>query len=160
VTQRQGEQGQRIVVGVDGSAASKVALGWAIRQADLTSAMVDAVTAWQFPATYGYLAPVIPDTDFEEIAAKVLADSIAEVSATAGSATIRSKVAEGNAAQVLLTQSAGADLLVVGNRGHGGFVEALLGSISQHCVQHATCPVVVTRDAVTQAEGGDGAPPG
>ena len=45
-----------------------------------------------------------------------------------------------------LNASAGADLLVVGSRGHGGFVEALLGSVGQHCVHHATCPVVVIRD--------------
>jgi nucleotide-binding universal stress UspA family protein len=52
---------------------------------------------------------------------------------------------EGNAAQVLLDACDGADLLVVGSRGHGGFTEALLGSVSQHCVHHARCPVVVLR---------------
>ena len=61
--------------------------------------------------------------------------------------TITQKVVEGNAARVLLDASAGADLLVVGSRGHGGFVEALLGSVGQHCVHHATCPVVVIRDS-------------
>jgi nucleotide-binding universal stress UspA family protein len=61
---------------------------------------------------------------------------------------------KGNAAQVLVEESAGADLLVVGNRGFGGFAEALLGSTGQHCVHHATCPVVVIRDSVTgPAEG-------
>jgi nucleotide-binding universal stress UspA family protein len=52
---------------------------------------------------------------------------------------------EGNPAQVLLDASAGADLLVVGSRGHGGFASALLGSVSQHCVHHADCPVVIIR---------------
>jgi nucleotide-binding universal stress UspA family protein len=52
------------------------------------------------------------------------------------------------AAQVLLDASAGADLLVVGSRGHGGFVEALLGSVSQHMVHHAACPVVVVRGSL------------
>lgn len=153
MTQPRDEQERRIVVGVDGSVPSKAALGWAVRQARLTGAVVDAVIAWQFPATYGYPVPAAPATDFEEIAAQVLADAIAEVSATAGPVQIRSKVAEGNAAQVLLRESAGADLLVVGSRGHGGFVEALLGSVGQHCVHHATCPVVVIRDAATRAEG-------
>jgi nucleotide-binding universal stress UspA family protein len=46
---------------------------------------------------------------------------------------------------VLLDASDTADLLVVGSRGHGGFTEALLGSVSQHCVHHAHCPVVVIR---------------
>lgn len=59
--------------------------------------------------------------------------------------TVHARVAEGNPAQVLIDASDGADLLVVGSRGHGGFTEALLGSVSQHCVQHAHCPVVVIR---------------
>ena len=58
---------------------------------------------------------------------------------------MRARVVEGNAAQVLLDALDGADLLVVGSRGHGGFTEALLGSVSQHCVHHARCPVVVIR---------------
>jgi nucleotide-binding universal stress UspA family protein len=58
---------------------------------------------------------------------------------------VRARVAEGDPAQVLLGASDGADLLVVGSRGHGGFTEALLGSVSQHCVHHAHCPVVVIR---------------
>lgn len=52
-----------------------------------------------------------------------------------------------NAVRALLDASAGAELLVVGNRGHGGFVGALLGSVSQHCLHQATCPVVVVRGA-------------
>ena len=58
-------------------------------------------------------------------------------------------MAEGNAAQVLLDASDGAELLVVGSRGHGGFTEALLGSVGQHCVQHANCPVVVIRGSAS-----------
>jgi nucleotide-binding universal stress UspA family protein len=58
----------------------------------------------------------------------------------------RATVRQGNAAQVLLDDAKGAELLVVGSRGHGGFTEALLGSVGQHCVHHATCPVVVIRD--------------
>lgn len=58
---------------------------------------------------------------------------------------VRTQVAEGNPARVLLSAAAGADLLVVGSRGHGGFTEALLGSVGQHCAHHARCPVVVIR---------------
>jgi nucleotide-binding universal stress UspA family protein len=154
VTQPQGKQEQRIVVGVDGSVPSKAALRWAIRQAKLTGAVVDAVIAWEFPGTFGYSITGTPGVDFEKLATEVLTDTIAEVSGMDGPVMIRSKVVEGNAAQVLLRESAGADLLVVGSRGHGGFVEALLGSVGQHMVHHATCPVVVIRDAVTRAEGG------
>jgi nucleotide-binding universal stress UspA family protein len=58
---------------------------------------------------------------------------------------VRALVVEGNPAQVLLDASDDADLLVAGSRGHGGFTEALLGSVSQHCVHHAHCPVAVIR---------------
>ncbi len=138
----------RIVVGVDGSESSRAALGWALKQAHLTGAVVEAVTAWEFPAVYGYPAPMI-NVNFEELAARVAKDAIAEATSGAEADPIYYKVVEGNAASALLRESAGADLLVVGSRGHGGFVEALLGSTGQHCVHHATCPVVVIRDSVT-----------
>lgn len=147
----------RIVVGVDGSAASKAALRWALRQAYLTGAVVEAVTVWEFPVVYGYPAPIIDGVNFEEVATKVVNDAIAEATAGAEVGPIYYKVVEGNAAAALLRESADADLLVVGSRGHGGFVEALLGSTGQHCVHHATCPVVVIRDSVTgQSPGSDG----
>jgi len=142
-----GEHERRIVVGVDGSVSSQAALAWAVRQAHLTGAVVEAVTAWQFPSAYGYPVPTL-DTDFEELATKTVKDAIAGVLAGDDAAhSIRYKVVEGNAARVLIDESAGADLLVVGSRGHGGFVEALLGSTGQHAVHHATCPVVVIRAA-------------
>jgi nucleotide-binding universal stress UspA family protein len=139
---------RRIVVGVDGSASSKAALAWAAQQAHLTGAVVEAVTAWEFPAAYGYPVPVL-DTDLEELATKTVEEAIAEVMAGANAVPIRYKVVEGNAARALIGESDGADLLVVGSRGHGGFVEALLGSTGQHAVHHATCPVVVIRDSAT-----------
>ena len=58
---------------------------------------------------------------------------------------LRSVLEEGNPAKVLIEQSAGADLLVVGSRGHGGFAGMLLGSVSHHLVAHSKCPVVVVR---------------
>ncbi len=143
-----GQSDRRIVVGVDGSESSKEALAWAVRQAALTGAVVEAVTAWEFPNTYGYPAPIVEGVDFAKLATETVTDAIAEVSADHDADAIRYRVVEGNAARVLVDASAGADLLVVGSRGHGGFVEALLGSIGQHCVQHAACPVVVIRDSV------------
>ena len=147
-TQPSGEGERRIVVGVDGSVPSKAALAWAVKQARLTGATVEAVIAWELPATYGYPVPV-SDMDYGGLAAEVLAGAIAKVSSADEPVKIRSTVAEGSAARVLLDASAGAELLVVGSRGHGGFVEALLGSVGQHCVHHATCPVVVIRDSLT-----------
>ena len=142
-------EGPRIVAGVDGSDSSLSALRWAIRQAGLTGAAVDAVAAWHFPAaaaSYGYV-PVGTgeDNDFKEITEKVLADAISSTLDPGSDVRVRSHVIEGNAAQVLIDASDGAELLVVGSRGHGGFTEALLGSVSQHCVHYAHCPVVVIR---------------
>ena len=156
-TQPGGQGDRRIVVGVDGSAPSKAALAWAVKQARLTGATVEAVIAWEFPVNYGYPVPVLPRVSFGGLAAEVLANAVADVSSPDEPVTITPMVMEGNAARVLLDASAGAELLVVGSRGHGGFVEALLGSVGQHCVQHATCPVVVIRDSVT-GDGGPAAP--
>lgn len=131
---------RRIVVGVDGSACSRAALAWAVRQAELTGAVVEAVTAWELPATSG-LDPQLY-LDYPAAAAKMLTDAIAEAG---GRATVHPRVKPGHAAEVLAGASAGAELLVVGSRGHGGFVGALLGSVSLHCLHHAHCPVAVIR---------------
>ena len=149
MTQPSGDGERRIVVGVDGSASSTAALAWAVKQAALTGAVVDAVIAWEVPANYSFLVQVPTDINYAGIAAQVVADTIAEVSGPGEQVKIRSTATEGNPARVLLDASKGAELLVVGSRGHGGFTEALLGSVSQHCVHHATCPVVVIRHPVT-----------
>lgn len=148
-THSQSQAQRRIVVGVDGSACSKAALSWAVQQAGLTGAAVEAVIAWEYPFTFGYPIPVVTDIDYEKLAAEQLAKTLAEVAH--GLVPVTSTVVEGNPAKVLLDASAGADLLVVGNRGHGGFVGALLGSVSQHCVHHAGCPVVVIRNPAARA---------
>ena len=144
--QDDGQHEHRIVVGVDGSSPSKAALAWAVRQAGLTGAAVDVVTAWEFPSFFPTPWPPELGGDWKELAQRVVTGAVAELPDTGGHVEIRPQVAEGNAAQLLLDASAGADLLVVGSRGHGGFAEVLLGSVSQHCVHHATCPVVVIRD--------------
>ena len=140
----QDRRGHRIVVGVDGSPSSEAALRWAVRQAERTGAEVEAVTAWWYPSGYG-LAP-IPERagDLEGDAAKMLVEALAEVSGLAPDVVAAPRVVEGQAAEVLLRAARGADLLVVGSQGHGGFAAAL-GSVSQHCVSHAPCPVVVVR---------------
>lgn len=142
----------RIVVGVDGSSASQQALRWAVRQAGLTGASVDAVIAWDSPiATGGYgwaPAGLTDDVDYAEIAATMLADAVSSTADAQSGVSVRQLVVADNPAQALLDAAAGADLLVVGSRGHGGFTSALLGSVSLHCVHHAPCPVVVIRGHV------------
>jgi nucleotide-binding universal stress UspA family protein len=101
---------------------------------------------------YGMAVAGLEASDYRQIAEKIIADAIGSTLDPASGVRVRPSVVEGHSARVLLDASAGADLLVVGSRGHGGFTEALLGSVSQHCVQHASCPVVVIRsqDSPTQ----------
>jgi nucleotide-binding universal stress UspA family protein len=148
VSTGQDDHGHRIVVGVNGSPSSEAALRWAVRQVERTGAKVEAVTVWWYPPGYG-LAPVSDDevADLEGEAGKTLAKALAEVSGLAPDVMVNPRVVEGQAAEVLLQAARGADLLVVGSRGHGGFA-ASLGSVCQHCVRHAFCPVVVVRGSV------------
>jgi len=138
---------KRIVVGVDGSESSKAALRWAIRQARLTGDSVDAVTAWRYPATYG-LAPAGDEgIDAEGDARRTLTAALNEVSGLEPDVPVRPQVIEGRPGEVLLRAANGADLLVVGSRGHGEFASALLGSVGLHCAVHAHCPVLILRDS-------------
>jgi len=135
-----------VVVGVDGSEASKDALRWAIRYARMADATVRAVTVWHFPASFGW-APiqVIPQMDPEGDTRRALKETIEQVVGTEGPVTLQTEVVEGPPALMLLRAATDADLLVVGSRGHGAFAGMLLGSVSEHCVHQATCPVVVIR---------------
>jgi nucleotide-binding universal stress UspA family protein len=146
------DQPPRIVVGVDGSPSSLAALRWAVRQAGLTGGTVDAIVAWRMPASmtgYGFAPVAMSDcSDMEQIAKRALNEAISKVVRSDGGPPVRSLVVQGFPAQVLLNASVGADLLVVGSRGHGGFSGALLGSVGQHCVRHAPCPVVIIRDGL------------
>jgi nucleotide-binding universal stress UspA family protein len=135
-----------IVAGVDGSPPSIEALRWAVRQAELTGGTVDAVIVWQYPYAAGGLgwAPTagLDETDYADLATKSLSTCVAQVSPPPG-VKLREIVAQGDSSHVLLDAAKDADLLVVGNRGHGRFTEALIGSVSARCVHHAHCPVVV-----------------
>jgi nucleotide-binding universal stress UspA family protein len=141
---KQGDEEHRIVVGVDGFESSKAALRWAIRQARATGASVEAVTVWHVPAGTGFIqATDMPD--YQDDAFVVLSEAIAEMAAVDPEVRVCPRVVEGRAGQVLVDAAQGADLLVVGCRGHGGLTEALLGSVGQYCVHHASCPVVIMR---------------
>jgi nucleotide-binding universal stress UspA family protein len=141
---------RRIVVGVDGSEPSKQALRWAIEQAGLTGATVEAVIVWEYPVTYAWGTVAIVDADELATASEqALAETIAEVAGADPPVRVESYVITGHPAQELVQYAKEADLLVVGSRGHGGFVGALLGSVSHYCVHHATCPVVVIRGPIT-----------
>lgn len=135
----------RIVVGVDGSEGSKHALRWAARQAEYTGAVLEAITAWDYPATYGWV-PVPPeDYALAEFAEKSLNEAINDVFGSDIPKRLERKVAQGHPAEVLVEASKNAELLVVGSRGYGGFTDALLGSVSTYAVHHAHGPVTVIR---------------
>lgn len=134
-----------IVVGVDGSPSANAALRWALAQAQLTGARVQAVTAWEFPAMSGSGTP-FPYDDYAGAAGRLLSESVQEALGSGPpEVEVLESVLAGHPAQVLLDVAAHATLLVVGSRGHGGFAGTLLGSVSQHCAQHSRCPVVIVR---------------
>jgi nucleotide-binding universal stress UspA family protein len=135
----------RIVVGVDGSASSIAALNWAVHQAELTGARLEAVTAWQWPSKYQWTRTP-PDYDPAGDAQKGVDAIIDEARSAYPSVPVQPKVVEGSPSRVLVEESQGAELLVVGSRGHGEFPGMLLGSVSQHCVTSAHCAVVVLRN--------------
>ncbi len=140
----------RIVVGVDGSEGSLAALVWAVAEAKLRGVRVHAVLAWQPPEFYPAPNGWTPRRGPSGESAHQLADAaLAEVTghgeaAVAGQGVkISCEALEGHPAQILVLSAEGAAMVVVGSRGHGGFVGVLLGSVSQHVVAHADCPVVV-----------------
>lgn len=137
-----------VVVGVDGSKASSTALGWAAEEARMRKAALRVIHVWQVPAVaYGdFYAPPIDTGDWRPSVVASLDEQVRSVLGDHPGLEVICQVEEGQAAQVLVEQASGADLLVVGSRGHGGFVGLLLGSVSSHLAHHATCPVTIVRD--------------
>lgn len=138
-----------VVVGVDGSAGAEQALRWALAEGRLRKSPVRVVHAWK-PGSIG--AGSVEDnpswggspvSGLSRAANELLERVLADAGDDAGDVEIERLVAEGYAAEVLVGAAGRDDLLVVGSRGHGGFVGLLLGSVSQQCVHHAACPVVV-----------------
>lgn len=137
----------RIVVGIDGSPPSLEALSWAARQAELTGAGLEVVMCWEWPSSYGWAMPVPDDFDPEGDMRRTLETALAPLRGAHPGITVDGRVTQGHPAPILVEASKGADLLVVGNRGHGQFVGMVIGSVSEYCAQHAHCPVLVHRSA-------------
>lgn len=137
----------RIVVGVDGSEHSLRALRWAVAEAGFRQATVEAVSAWSYPvvAADGLGSAAVFDVSgLQEGANQSLEAALVEACPDeATRAAIVRKVVEGAPSQALVEASKGADLLVVGSRGHGGFAGLVLGSVSTQVVHHAHCPITV-----------------
>jgi nucleotide-binding universal stress UspA family protein len=137
-----------IVVGVDGSAASRAALRWAVDEAARRGCAIDAILAWQggYGVMIGAVTPNLlvgstPEGERER-GRRVLADAVADVDA----GEVRVVLVTQEAGPALVEASRTASLLVVGTHGAGPIRSALLGSVSAYCVRHAACPVVVVRE--------------
>jgi nucleotide-binding universal stress UspA family protein len=135
----------RIVVGFDGAESSLHALSWAARQALLTGATLEIVMTWEWPSSYGWAVPVPTDFDPESDVQKALDIAVAGVRSDHPGVKVAPRLISGHPAPALVEASKGADLLVVGSRGHGEFVGMLIGSVSEYCVTNAHCPVLVHR---------------
>jgi nucleotide-binding universal stress UspA family protein len=155
-----------VVVGVDGSPGARAALRWALREARLRNSPVRAVHAWMFGYIGGsvegypywggsigsYTSLGVDLNDLHRAAEDLLDRALADVEDEAEGIEIERQIIQGPAADVLVRAASPYDLLVVGSRGHGGFTGLMLGSVSQQCVHHAHCPVVVVHSLSTAAD--------
>src|SRR3954452_828855 len=136
----------RIVVGVDGSEASRRALTWALEDARRRGdAKVELMHAWEPPvlvgSPVGSMPPLPVDGPYGDAAHQLLADVLAAVD-TAG-VTVEQVVVEGPPGAALCDRGAEAALIVVGSSGHSAVMDTLIGSVSQYCSHHAPCPLVL-----------------
>lgn len=141
--------GRRVVVGVDGSADSALALEEAAKEADMRHVRLDVVHVWHPPYVVGPLGAVALLS--EEGPLRDAAASLLEAIVDGGLAHLPRRpervekilVKGHDTARILVDAAKGAEVLVVGSRGLGGFAGLLLGSVSQQCAHHATCPVLL-----------------
>jgi nucleotide-binding universal stress UspA family protein len=138
-----------IVVGVDHSEGAKEALRFALEEATLRQATLRVVHAWQyayigatgFEGSYPALGGDIKE--LRNTAERDLDATLQEAIPKTGTIEIERRVVEDRPAAALVDESLGAEMVVVGSRGHGGFAGLLLGSVSQQVAHHAACPVVI-----------------
>lgn len=159
-----------IVVGIDGSSEAQAALRWAVDEASLTDAKLTAMYIYppvkhtepflgrsHFPdsATVQQLADESrrwteqQDSSSHELAMRNLARFVQEVVTREVAIRVQLVAIPGKPSRRLVEASRGADLLVVGARGYGGFHDLKLGSVSEQCVRHAKCPVLVVRPSTS-----------
>jgi nucleotide-binding universal stress UspA family protein len=149
---------RRVVVGVDGSETSREALRWAAGEAASRGAELHVVHAWEVPTPGAGVglspgkrpgsAPETQRQQAEDLVNRQITEELQDLSGV----EVRSSIGRGTAAGVLLEAARGADLLVVGSRGLGGFAGLLLGSVSAKMASHSPCPVVIVRPTAPQDE--------
>ena len=146
----EGAERGRVVVGVDGSEHAATALGWAVEEARLRGASLEVVHAWEVP----YAAEFTFVGDAYDAAQRSAAAVVEEMLDAAGLVPddVVCTVVHGSPVITLTEAAAGADLVVVGSRGRGGFAGLLLGSVSHQVARHAESPVVVVPDPGDDAD--------
>lgn len=130
---------KRIVVGVDGSECANKALDWAAAYADRTGSVLEIQTAYE----PGYVH--ITGDEVQRVMGRIVDEARARVATLAPDVATTCETHEEVPAKALIDAGDGADLLVVGSRGLGGFKALLVGSVSQQCSLHARCPVTIVR---------------
>lgn len=142
------QPGGPVVVGVDGSGHSDLAVGFAFEEAAFRGVPLHAVHAWTHPVASepgDMLPPVYDVDDVGNEEARLLSEAVAGWCDRYPEVKVRKTVVRGRASRVIVEESAHAQLLVVGARGRGGFTGLVLGSVSQAALHHARCPVAVVR---------------
>lgn len=145
VTEDLEQPSDAVVVGYDGSEAATDAAEWAAAQAERTGGRLELVSAWEYPTSWGNVIPLPTEFNPSSDAQAMLDPVVERLAAEHPGIQVHAHVVEGRPGDVLVEASRHAALLVVASRGHGSLSGLMLGSVSQHCVTHAACPVVVHR---------------
>ncbi len=130
----------KVVVGVDGSACAERALVLAAYEAAIRGALLHVISAYEVTPTAGWAIPLGP---LEESAAAIVSQSIAIAHAHYPDIVLKGEHRHGFAGKVLVETAKEASLLVVGSRGHSQLTDLLIGSVSEHCAHHASCPTLI-----------------
>ena len=133
----------QIVVGVDGSEHGNAALRWAVEEAEVHNGEIVAVFAWQMP--FIGIPGAFDRDEMERVCKTFIEETVASV-VPKSRVPITRLVGQGDVSAVLIEASKGADMLVLGSRGRGGFAGLKLGAVSNECVQHASCPVTIIKE--------------
>jgi len=157
-----GPQHGRVVVGVDGSHSATDAVEFAFQEASLRGVGLTAIYAWDVPSfqAYGWLAVPQPDSVlpvYEREAGLLLAEALAGWTEKYPDVEVRRILQRSPAVSALVAAAAGAEVLVVGSRGAGGFRKLVLGSVGHGVLHHAKCPVAVVHRGPQSPDGHDGA---
>lgn len=133
-----------VVVGIDGSEESQRALSWAADYVERNHGVAHAISVWHQPVQFGYRLPT-SDSELEDRAKTSLDKTVEAVHAEFPNAQVKTKLIRGHVIDELVGISHQADLMVVGNKGHGAFTGMMVGSVALKLVHHARCPVLVVR---------------